>query len=174
MAIIVENGSGVSGANSYITVSGVGVYASKYGYTTWDTDGDGVARTSTAKEQALMRAMRYIEGLNWKGTTYSQSQALQFPRSGMLDRDGREILENVVPQVVVDALCEACMICLPESEIDLQPNINRDNYVNYEQVTGAVTVSYTMKGPIIPRSSIIEDKLRGLLKASFIILGQRG
>jgi hypothetical protein len=175
MSIIVEDGSGVSGANSYVTVSGVGVYATTYGYTEWDTDANGDARTDAVKEQSLLRAMRYIEGLNWKGKTAVQGQALQWPRSEVYDRDQRLVDEDVVPQVVIDAVCEACMLSVPDSDINLQPNLTKDDYVNYEQVTGAVTVSYTLAGgPIAPRSAIIEDLLKGLLRSSNQLIGRRG
>lgn len=169
MAIIVEDGSGVTGANSYVTVSGVGVYATTYGYTDW------TAATSTVKEQSLMRAMRYIEALPWKGVKYDQTQALEFPRSEMYDKDERLVADDTVPIVVVEALCEACMLSLPDSAIVLQPNLTKDDFVNYEQVTGAVTVSYSINNSsLINRSKIIESKLRGLVKSSFQITIKRG
>lgn len=169
MNIIVEDGSGVTGANSYTTISGVGVYATNYGYTDW-TDA-----TTTVKEQSLMRAMRYMEGLSWKGVKYDQEQALEFPRSELYDKDERLVASDVVPTAVVEALCEACVLCLPDSDIVLQPNLTKDDFVNYEQVTGAVTVSYSVNGgSLINRSKIIESKLRGLVKSVFQITIKRG
>jgi len=169
MTIIVEDGTGVAGANSYVTVSGVGVYATDYGYTDW-TDA-----TATVQQQSLLRAMRYIEGLAWKGVKYDQTQALEWPRSEVYDKDERLVADDVVPVPVVEALCEACILCLPTSTINLQPNLTKDDFVNYEQVTGAVTVSYSVnEASLTNKSKIIESKLKGLVKSNFQITIKRG
>ena len=56
MALIVEDGTGVSGAESYISVVDADDYHTNHGNTSW-----GSADT-TAKEIALRKASEYLDG----------------------------------------------------------------------------------------------------------------
>lgn len=73
MAIVVEDGTEVSGANSYVTEAELTAYATARGIT---LAGD--------TEQLLIKAMDYIEGLSYKGTKVTSTQALQWPRIGVV------------------------------------------------------------------------------------------
>ncbi len=72
MAIIVEDGSIVVGANSYVSEAELTTYASTRGITI--TAGD--------REKWLTLAMDYLESLNFIGTQFTIDQALQWPRIG--------------------------------------------------------------------------------------------
>ena len=54
MALIVEDGSGLSGANSYASTAQADTYASDRGLTAWTGD-------TATKEAALIRATDYLE-----------------------------------------------------------------------------------------------------------------
>ena len=167
--IIIEDGSIVSGANSYITVSGVNVYASDYGYSDWDSASD------TIKQQALFKGMRYIEGLSFKGTRQTEDQELAFPRSDLYDSDDYLIEEDTVPSKVIKALCEASILSLPDSDIILQPATDRDDYRKKLNIAGVIIEEWdTDRGLIRSKSIAINDILKGLVKSSFIVEVKRG
>jgi hypothetical protein len=69
MAIVVEDGSIVTGANSYVSESDLSSYASARGI---NLSGD--------PEELLIKAMDYIESLSYIGIKFSRDQELQWPR----------------------------------------------------------------------------------------------
>jgi hypothetical protein len=76
--MIVEDGSIVADANSYITVAFADDYHEKRGNTTWAT------MTAGEKEASIIRATDYIEhtyNQRWKGVTKSDTQSLSWPRN---------------------------------------------------------------------------------------------
>jgi hypothetical protein len=58
------------------------------------------ASTSDAKGAALVEATRVLTGLSWNGTA---TGAEVFPRSGLVDKDGREVSSTEIPEEVVRA-----------------------------------------------------------------------
>lgn len=110
MAFTVEDGAGLSSANSYVSVEDADAYFADRGNTEW------AAATQQSKEIALVKATDYIEtrfGSRFKGTKKYSTQALSFPRAG----------ESGVPQAVVKATCEYAVRAL---EIELAPDIVGD------------------------------------------------
>ena len=74
MALIVEDGSGLSDAESYVSVADAGTYCTAHGLTAW-TGVDAV------KESALRNATQYIDTMyNFRSAKSYSSQALEFPR----------------------------------------------------------------------------------------------
>jgi len=169
MTIVIEDGSVVLDANSYITVSGVDSYASDYGYSSWGTT------TDTIKEQSLLRGMRYIEGLSFKGCRSTEDQSLAFPRSDLYDRDDYLIDSTTVPAKVISAVCEAAIMSLPTSDIDLQPSRSKDDYRKKIEIAGIVVEEWFADSTgIITNSKIIQDLLVGYLNSRFIVEVLRG
>lgn len=70
MALVIEDGTGVTGADSYATVEQLQEYA----------DNRGITVTGNP-EHLLRRAMDYVETLSFIGTPTSRDQLLQWPRS---------------------------------------------------------------------------------------------
>lgn len=167
--IIIEDGSIVDNANSYVTISGVDVYATDYGY------GDWASVSATIKQQAVFKGMRYIEGLSFKGTRQTEDQGLAFPRSDLYDSDDYLIEEDTVPNKVVKALCEASILSLPDSDIILQPATDRDDYRKKLNIAGVIIEEWdTDRGLIRNKSIAINDILRGLVKSNSIVEVERG
>jgi hypothetical protein len=73
MAIVVEDGTIVSGANSYVSEADLTAYATARGIT---ITGD--------EEELLIKAMDYVETLNFIGIKYTRDQPLQWPRSDVV------------------------------------------------------------------------------------------
>ncbi len=165
MALIVEDGSIVAGANTYVTVSGADDYFDLYVDSRWTA----TAATDAKKEAAIYKGMRYLEGLNWKGTTVSgmETQPLQWPRQDVKDRDDVAVSEDVVPDQVVWALCEAAVRSL-HSDNQLQPDLYRGGKVSAERVS-TISRAYQRNAPSGTTITVIEDILFGLLKSKNFI-----
>lgn len=103
MTLVVEDGSGLSNSNSYVSEAEADAYQSIRGNTAW------TGQTSQDKEKHLLLAMDYMlkkfRG-NWRGTKASSDQALDWPRYDVIDTDGYLIASNVVPQDVKSAQIE--------------------------------------------------------------------
>lgn len=83
MALIVEDGTGLAGAESYISVADADTYHTARGNETTWTDLD-----VTVKEQLLRKATEYMVQeyrLRWKGVRATAVQALDWPR-GLVER----------------------------------------------------------------------------------------
>lgn len=141
--LIIENGTGVVGANSYATVAQLEAYASLRGLS--------LPATVEEKERLLIRAMDYIEtkAPAFAGTRYSVEQGLQWPRYGVW-LDGYELLYNVIPSLLIEAQCD---IAANSAGIDLLP-------VQKPSAKGAVT--QVTVGPISTSYATPDDGSRAL------------
>ena len=91
--------AGASTANSYASVAEADAYLAVRGDTsTW------TALTLGAKESKLQWAALYLDTLTFKGTRSTSTQALQWPRIGVWDRDGFEV--DGIPQALKNAQAE--------------------------------------------------------------------
>ena len=135
MALIVEDGSGVAGANSYVSDSDYTAYAAQRNLT--------VGADATERESELIRAMDYIEKHRgrFKGYKTSPHQALQWPRSGVYI-DGNLISSNVIPQELKAAQMEAAVAV--SADINLLPTGSYQNIQS--QSIGDLSVSYFSGG----------------------------
>lgn len=102
MALIVEDGTGKADAEAYITVADADTYFAARGNAAW------AALTTDAKEQALRLGADYMEavyGSRWKGDRVSMTQALSWPRDGVVV-NGFEVSDDIVPVPVARANAE--------------------------------------------------------------------
>jgi hypothetical protein len=97
MAIIVEDGTEVAGANSYVSVADLEAYAAARGIT-----------LVADPEILLIRAMDYIESLSYCGSKLSLSQTLQWPRYGVWV-DGYPYPVNTIPTELKNALMQTAL-----------------------------------------------------------------
>lgn len=95
MALIIEDGSIVTGANSYVDVVGAVAYATAFGI--------NIGTDDTITEQRLRKAMVYLENQEWRGNrSEAETQALAWPRYGV-SYDGVYIDSDEIPQRLKDA-----------------------------------------------------------------------
>lgn len=95
MALVIEDGTIVTGANSYIDIPEAKAFAAARGV---DLGTDDVVT-----EQRLLLAMDYLESLNYKGTrTDPDQQLLAWPRVGVTF-DGRTFGDHVIPNQLKSA-----------------------------------------------------------------------
>lgn len=95
MTIVVEDGTGVDGANSYVTVEELQAYA----------EARGLEFNEDRAETALINAMDYIEVRSYVGTPV---HATAFPRDDLTAND-RRYGSDVIPQAVKLAQMAAAM-----------------------------------------------------------------
>lgn len=132
MALIVEDGSIVAGAESYITLADADAYFTARGNATW------AALADADKEAALRKATDYMVGrygLRWKGERVSELQALDWPRSCAY-ANGFLIASDTVPEAVQRACAE---LAVRASVADLSPDVGAQ--VKSETV-GPISVTY--------------------------------
>lgn len=98
--ITVEDGTGLSTANSYCTVAEADSYHGDILYaTTWTA--------SSTKEEALIQATRLLdEHVAWEGMKNTKEQALRWPRSYVYGPDGYVVANDSVPQWLKNATSE--------------------------------------------------------------------
>lgn len=132
MALVIEDGSGVAGANSYISVVDAQAYATARGLAVVIT------------EASLIRACDYLESLRaeYQGTKTDEDQALQWPRYGAY-LDGASIDSDEIPDVLPKA--QAQLACDILAGTDIMPTSDGREVVE-ETVQGAVSVKYAPTG----------------------------
>lgn len=125
MSLIVEDGTGLPDADSYVSVEDAQSYADQRGLS-FDASPEDVL------EAALRRATVWIDG-NYR-TRFSgarkngRNQALQWPRIGATDAEGDDIASDEVPVEIVSATVEAAVRELAA------PNSLSPDYVSNDRV----------------------------------------
>lgn len=144
MALIVENGTGLIDANSYITVAYADTYHSNRGNAAWAT------LTTTVKEQLLIKSTDYIEQvyrLRWLGYRHTEDQALSFPRDEVPRRDFTFLNQfsyypnDVVPNEIKSACAE---LALKANNEVLAPDIAR---IAKREKVASLEVEYDIYSP---------------------------
>ena len=172
MSIVVEDGSGVAGANSYVAVDDCKAYCDARGLT--------FSASPTAEgEQALIRATQAIDamyGARYPGyRTNGRDQSLQWPRAEATDAEGEEIADDEIPQEIIDATCEAAVreLATPGS---MMPDLERGGRIQSLQA-GSVAITYGSNAEAVTTFQTIDGVLAGLLGspvASFVGRAVRG
>lgn len=129
MALIVEDGSQVTSANSYISVADAQTYLTALG------------KTVTVTEALLLQAMNALVGLSWCGYIVSSTQALSWPRANMIDCELRVIESDTVPAAIGYA---QALIC-DNINSGYDPNAIAPKKVISETVD-VISISYSDKG----------------------------
>jgi len=112
MALVIEDGSVVTGANSYVTLAEFKAWADSRDIT-YNAD-DNVL------EAQILRAMDYIERLYFIGNKANENQPLQWPRTEALI-DGYYADATEIPKEVKIAVYEATVVeAAGYSELEIQ------------------------------------------------------
>lgn len=101
MSLIVEDGTGLSNAESYASVSDADAYHLSMGNTAW-------TGAEELKEKALRRATQYLDAwYRFRGERLLLTQSLEFPRVGATD-----LLPDWPMKNLVAACCELAVRAL--------------------------------------------------------------
>lgn len=158
MTLIVEDGTGVSGAESYASVAVADAYFAARthlaAYTTWD------AASTAFKEGSLREASSFLDATYsayYRGIRQGRVQGLLWPRTEAKDDAGYDL--PVLPSELVSAACELAGRAIASP---LAPDLERGGMIKREKVgpleveymdSAPATTSYgsvnTMLGPIL-------------------------
>ena len=128
MSFVVEDGTGLSTATSYLSVADFKSY--------WTDRGITFTESDAVIQGWLIRATSYID-LNYSffGEIVSTDQALSFPRKYLCDKNGNELPSDEVPLAVVYATCEIGYSAKTSADLNTNPNIKSKR-------VGVVSVTY--------------------------------
>lgn len=159
MTLVVEDGTGLANANSYVSVTEADAYWAGMGAdgTSWQ------ALTTAQKEAALILATRYINNagiFRYRGTRKSYEQRMEWPRTGAAERNGPAIPDTVVPWRVKDAVLAAS---LEATKGALEPRLKRGGKVVSSRVD-AISVTYATDAPATDTLVAVDGLLGPLLR----------
>lgn len=164
MALVVEDGTGKSDAESYVSVADVDSYLQSVG-----KDGDWSNKTQTEKEQALRLGSRYLDFKfrnQWRGFRTHRDQSLAWPRAFVQDEDGFSVDSDVVPSEIKNAAAELAERSLSQA---LLPDNSDGSRVTQESVTvGPIKESKTYSGGTDSTPEFVEVRamIGGLIRGS--------
>lgn len=145
MSIVVEDGTGLSTAETFVSVADADAYHLAIGNTGW-------TGTDAAKEIALRRAAQYIDTrYKYRGERKNLNQALEWPRVDY-EPDGRTEAWPVAN--LKAACCEAALRALSDT---LTADVSTDQVI--EETVGPITVRYASKSGQT-RYPVVDDLLR--------------
>lgn len=159
--LIVETGSIIAGANSYVDVAYADAYFTARGDSVWAALPGGSPQ-SPVKEAALIKGADYLQQkyrLKWSGARMDALQALDWPRRGVAIPDFFDpfyknafvppdfqntlfVDTATVPDTIKQAQCILARQCLDASgalTVELQPPLGR---VTQSERVGSIAVSY--------------------------------
>lgn len=167
MTIVVEDGTGLPNANSYVSEADADAYATDRGHTDW-------VDSAEDKEAALIRATAAIDaiyGYKFSGWRVNgRDQALEWPRTGAYDREENVVVDDSVPVEVEHATVEAAIRELA-SPGSMMPDLERGGDIRRLKA-GSVEVEYAATAAATTTRQIIDGILAPLfgtgVVASFV------
>lgn len=159
MPLVVEDGSGLWDAESYVSASDCADYCDARGLTFSDAD-------ENAQEAALRRATAYLDS-TFRGRfigrrVNGRAQALEWPRRNAYDAANEEYLAlDEVPQEIITATCEAAVRELAEPG-SLSPDLERGGAIKSIKA-GSVGIEYAGNAPASTTFTVIDNAVAGLL-----------
>lgn len=157
MALVIEDGTIVAEANSYVTVEGARAFALLRGVTLSAVDAD--------VEILIIEAMDYVEakGSKFKGMKYTRDQDLQWPRSGATV-DGYTVPTTEIPTDLTNAVSQ---LVIDGQDETLQPTGAGQEILKEE--VGPIKIEYAERGSstVSARFNKAEAFLKPVLRGSF-------
>ena len=153
-ALIIEDGSQVSGSDSYATAAELVTFAAEYGHT--------IGATEASQEILLRNAMHAMEDRNWQGDRVSSTQSLPWPRTGVYV-DKQLLSYTAIPRQLKYGQLN---LAVEAYSNDLLPVVEASakGPIIEERVEGAVTRKYASTGKVYstPASAKADTLLRQL------------
>jgi hypothetical protein len=160
VTLVVEDGTGKSNAESYISVADASTRHTNFGNSAWAD-----AASDTVREAALRKATAYMEQAyrdRWQGYRQVTEQALSWPRNSVVVDEFVVVATDVVPAEVANACADLALRALTD---DLNADLTRG--VVREKV-GPIETEYDRYSPQSTRFAAIDMMLAPYLKGSSV------
>lgn len=168
MAFQVEDGTGLSDANSYLSIADADAYIADHGNSaTW------IAATDASKEEALRLSTQYLDiryATKWLGSRGDSDQSLAWPRASVEDYDGYAVDDESVPSRVEDSTAELALRVIDGDT--LYDDIDEPGTIKSESVTtGPITerTEYLAGKSQVKRYPLIDGLIRPLISSGGMI-----
>jgi hypothetical protein len=162
MSLIVEDGTGLATAESYISVADASTYHTAFGNAAW-----AALASDTVREQRLRKATRYMIQafrFRWDGTRHFAAQKLDWPRLYVPIKDFGFILNYYDPDSVPTDVKNACAELAINDEIDnLMPDTTQQVL---SETIGQIKTDYDKFSPQSTRYAAVEALLAPYFKGS--------
>lgn len=152
--MIVENGTGIENANSYVDVVFADDYFSTRGYAKWET------LEEATKEILLIKATDYINNAyKWNGKKLTTKQSLRFPRQNLVDYEGDKV--EGVPVAIKESVCECAKLI--ENGVEMFLTHEASGVVTSERI-GELSFTYDVSKAVKDCSlyESLNTRLRGM------------
>lgn len=146
--LIVEDGTNVTNANSYIDLTYLASYASDRNYSLPTLDVD--------KEIFVIRGMDYLEGQLFNGSRTNDDQALNWPRQNVFI-DCELFDEESIPELLKKALAQLVIEQQLRTPLYPQPRTSAVEGFVTEKTVGPLTKKFTPIGGMV--SSLVPIKI---------------
>ncbi len=165
MALIVEDGTGLATAESYISVTNADTYHSNIGNAAWPL------LSSTVREQCLRKAAAFMLGryrARWSGSRKTVAQALDWPRSLVPIKDAPDLYgsrasyysDSAVPVEVANACAS---LALRAATADLLAD---QTQAKSSVSVGPISTTYDPYSPTAKQYKEIDAMLAPYLKSN--------
>ena len=169
VSLVIEDGSIIDGANSWVSAANARVYAENRGVTL-DADDDVLGAQ-------LIRAADYINGFRdrFNGRKVDETQTMQFPRADLFI-DGFLFSYLAIPQEVISAQVELAIAAasgidpLEAQESGLPIIRDKTDVLETEWASPATLGGSSWKSPTL---KAVDDLLRPLLRNGFAVTSVR-
>lgn len=174
MSLVVEDGTVVAGANSFVSLANFKTYCDNRGrdYSSYDDD--------SAMIPALITMADYLNSLNWKGFKTDRANPMSWPRYGdtlsgwnemvqpasqylgVIDGDGYMIGTSEIPAEVIDAQCEGAWLIV-SAGAEMEPALERGGQIRREKYD-VVEWEYFSGASTSTEYKSVTNRLQGLLQ----------
>jgi len=159
MTLVVENGTGLANAESYISVADATTFHEAQGELGWGE------LYLEVMEQSLRRATAYMVGvyrLRWLGYPTSDTQALDWPRQQVCPRGAipGSVLSNDTIPVSVKNACAS--LAWRAANADLLADYGR---LTASESIGPISVSYAPGSSPVQKYPAVDNMLRSYLRS---------
>ena len=156
MALIVEDGTGLSDANSYVSVAYADAYFLARNVTSW--------ASLTIKEALLIQATDYMEAVyseSWKGTTLNDTQAL-FCTPRIIEDEviNPDRLKKAVCELALKAKDGALLVDVEQRTIEEKIDVISVKYAEYSDQKTQYSFVYGLISPYLMSSGVSKKVVR--------------
>lgn len=163
MSFTVEDGTGLSDANSYASVAdGDAYFLDRGAPVSWS------GATTAERETALIFSTQFIDAEyvnRWKGARTNETQALAWPRAGVTDDDDFTIDDDALPTKLLEATYEGALKSVGGE--DLIPDLTDDGTLERKRVkVGSLEVDKKYSSPksATPDRQLMDSLLSAYLR----------